>query len=133
MKLLLDTCALLWALQEPARLSPNARRALLNPSNPIHVSTVSFWEISLKFSIGKLTLENAVPEDFPQFVSDEGWHIMTLGAEAAAGFYALPKVSGHKDPFDRMLIHIAIRDGYHFVSRDSSTGDYADYGLQVCW
>ncbi|MCC5839000.1 MAG: type II toxin-antitoxin system VapC family toxin [Opitutales bacterium] len=133
MNLLLDTCALLWALQAPDHLSLKARRALLNPSNPIHVSTVSFWEISLKFSLGKLTLENAVPGDFPQFVRDEGWHIEPLNAEAAAAFCALSRVSGHKDPFGRLLIHIAIREGYHFVSRDAAAGHYADYGLRVCW
>lgn len=133
MNLLLDTCALLWALQAPERLSAKARRALRNPSNPIIVSTVSFWEISLKFSLGKLKLENAAPEDFPQFVRDEGWHIEPLGAEAAAGFSALPKVSGHKDPFDRLLIYIAIREKFHFVSRDAAVGDYKEFGLQVCW
>lgn len=133
MKLLLDTCALLWALQEPEQLSPKARRALLNGGNSIHVSAVSFWEISLKYSLGKLTLENAVPEDFPDFVREEGWEIVPLSGEVAAGFASLPKVAGHKDPFDRMLIHLALSEGYHFVSRDTGVGGYAKHGLRVCW
>lgn len=133
MNLLLDTCALLWALQDPRKLSVKARRALVDASNPVHVSTVSFWEISLKASIGKLHLDNARPEDFPGFVRDEGWEIVPLDADAAAGYSSLARMSGHKDPFDRMLIHIAISGHYHFVSRDSSTSAYKEHGLRVCW
>ena len=33
MKLLLDTCSLLWALQGPGQLSAPARRALKDPDN----------------------------------------------------------------------------------------------------
>ena len=59
MNLLLDTCTLLWALQDADRLSAPARRALKNPDNTISVSIVSFWEISLKFGLGKLALDGA--------------------------------------------------------------------------
>lgn len=47
MRLLLDTCSLLWALQTPEKLGAKARRALQSEENSIHVSPVSFWEISL--------------------------------------------------------------------------------------
>lgn len=133
MKLLLDTCALLWALNEPKKLSAKARKTLIEPANSIHVSTVSFWEISLKASIGKLELDGVVPQDFPDMVQQEGWEILALDAATAAAFHALPKVDGHKDPFDRMLIHLAIRQGYHFVSKDALAGAYADLGLKLCW
>ncbi len=133
MNLLLDTCALLWALHEPEKLSPKARKALVNRANSIHVSAVSFWEISLKASIGKLSLEGVEPEDFPLMVEQEGWQIIDLDAATAGSFHALPRIEGHKDPFDRMLMHLAIREGYHFVSKDAAVGAYRDLGLKLCW
>ena len=133
MKLLLDTCSLLWALQAPERLSTTAEAALEDANNLIYVSTLSFWEISLKASIGKLIIENAIPEDFPEFVKAEGWDILPLSAESAASYGNLPRVSGHKDPFDRMLAHIAISDNYHLVSSDGPLAQYKTLGLKICW
>ena len=133
MKLLLDTWALLWALHEPKKLSASARKTLIDPANSIHVSAVSFWEISLKSSIGKLDLQGLGPEDFPGMVQAEGWEILVLDALTASSFHALPRIDGHKDPFDRMLIHLAIQERFHFVSKDAAADDYAGLGLRVCW
>lgn len=133
MNLLLDTCSLLWAMTEPNTLSVNARKALRQPANSITVSTVSFWEITLKHSIGKLELEGIKPEDFPDLVREEGWTILPLDAESAAGFGLIKKVKGHQDPFDRMLIHLAISQNYSFVSKDAKAPEYLHLGLKVCW
>lgn len=133
MKLLLDTCSLLWALNDPRKLSAKARRSLVDPSNSIHVSAVSFWEISLKYSIGKLSLEGIEPTDFPALVAGESWEILPLDAGTAASFHELPRAENHKDPFDRMLIHLAVGGGYYFVSKDGATDGYARLGLKVCW
>ena len=105
----------------------------MDPSHLIYVSAVSFWEISLKYSIGKLDLEGVTPEDFPELVNEEAWEMLPLEAADAAGFHRLPTVGGHKDPFDRMLIHLAIQGGYRFVSKDAAVNDYADQGLMVFW
>lgn len=102
-------------------------------NNPIFVSAVSFWEISLKAGIGKLELDRIRSENFPEMVEAEGWQILPLDAVTAAGYGSLPKVDGHKDPFDRMLIHLAIREGFHFVSKDAAVEAYLELGLKVCW
>lgn len=133
MNLLLDTCALIWTLCEPDALSPKARKALRDPAHSVYVSTVSFWEIALKASIGKLELEGVRAEDFPALVDGEDWNVIPLDAETAAGFGRIPKVAGHQDPFDRMLIHLAIGGGYHFVSKDACVAEYMKLGLKVCW
>jgi PIN domain nuclease of toxin-antitoxin system len=131
--LLLDTCSLIWALQEPEKLSAKARKALEDTKNPIFVSAISFWEISLKASIGKLSVENAEPEDFPGFVQDQGWETLSLSAVVAASYAKLPRIDSHKDPFDRMLIHTAILRQFHLVSSDRHLPKYRPYGLQICW
>lgn len=132
MRLLLDTCSLLWALQTPEKLGGKARRALQSEENSIHVSPVSFWEISLKFALGKLQIEGASPEDMPDFVASEGWHLLELQASTIASFHGLPIVSGHKDPFDRLLIWTAIRENLTFVSKDGALPEYEALGLKIC-
>ena len=62
MSYLLDTHALLWSLFEPDRLGPAARRTIASRRQRVCVSTVSLWEISLKFGIGKLELRGVTPE-----------------------------------------------------------------------
>jgi PIN domain nuclease of toxin-antitoxin system len=47
-----DTQHVLWILMDPSRLSARSRRVLGDSSTLEYVSTVSFWEISLKYSIG---------------------------------------------------------------------------------
>jgi PIN domain nuclease of toxin-antitoxin system len=132
MRLLLDTCSLLWALQAPRRLNPAARRAMEDGKNTIHVCPLSFWEISLKSSLGKLEIQGASPVDIPRMASESGWHIAPFLPETAATFHMLPRVSGHKDPFDRMLVWMAIREQFTFVSRDGHLPQYISLGLKVC-
>ena len=133
MKLLLDTCSLLWALQDVARLSATARQSLQNPKNEVLVSPVSFWEISLKNGLGKLTLDGARPEDFPGFALAAGWLILPLSPEIAAGCGRLPRVPKHRDPFDRLLVWTAIREELALVSRDGAMRAYVPHGLKICW
>ena len=133
MKLLLDTCSLLWALQDADRLSAPARRALKNPGNTVSVSVVSFWEIGLKFGLGKLALDGAEPEDFPRFVADAGWQIHPLSPRLAASAGRLPRLPEHRDPFDRLLIWTAISENFSLVSQDEAFAEYVPHGLKLCW
>jgi PIN domain nuclease of toxin-antitoxin system len=132
-KLLLDTCCVLWALQDAQRLSAPARTALRDPINTILVSPISFWEISLKSALGKLTLHQASPEDIPDFALDAGWEIHPLSSKTAASVGRLPQVPRHRDPFDRLLVWTAISENIHLVSRDNAMALYAPHGLKTCW
>ncbi|BET68608.1 type II toxin-antitoxin system VapC family toxin [Opitutales bacterium ASA1] len=133
MNLLLDTCSLLWALQDADQLSADARRALLDPANTISVSVVSFWEIGLKSGLGKLVLHQATPEDIPRFVEESGWTIHPLSPATAAGVGRLPRPSDHRDPFDRLLVWTAIHEGFSLVSGDDALPHYVPHGLKICW
>ncbi len=132
MKLLLDTCCLLWALQQPRKLTARARLCLQDPDNSVFVSSLSFWEISLKASLGKMSIEGAELEEFPGFVGDAGWSILPFSPETVASIARLPRSDGHKDPFDRMLIWTAIREDLTLVSKDRSLPAYESFGLRLC-
>lgn len=56
MKLLLDTHAFLWAIGNDKQLSAKVATAFLDPDNTLYLSAASYWEISIKYSIGKISL-----------------------------------------------------------------------------
>jgi PIN domain nuclease of toxin-antitoxin system len=54
--LLLDTHALLWFLNDDARLVPTAKALIENPANRKLVSIATCWEIAIKVGLKKLDL-----------------------------------------------------------------------------
>jgi len=50
---LLDTHMLLWAGEYPEKLSPTASALLQDQGNEFVFSTVSVWEVAIKFSQGR--------------------------------------------------------------------------------
>lgn len=56
MRILLDTCDFLWFISGDAALTARTRQELQNSSNEVFLSAVSFWEIVIKHTLGKLPL-----------------------------------------------------------------------------
>ena len=107
MNYLLDTHVFIWAIKERKKLSPVVIETLENADNSVFVSAITFWEISLKFSIGKLELRNILPEEFPEAALQMGFELIPLSPNESASHHKL-KLTQHKDPLDRMLIWQAI-------------------------
>jgi PIN domain nuclease of toxin-antitoxin system len=134
MKYLIDTHTLLWAITDDDELSEAARELLSFPDkNDILVSTVSFWEIAIKTSIGKLNLENFDFFRLQEYCDGLGFSVLKLDAQDSLYYAKLPLKEKHKDPFDRMLIATAINNGFTFVSRDHNMPLYREDGLSVFW
>jgi PIN domain nuclease of toxin-antitoxin system len=132
MSYLLDTHTFIYSAFDSPELGKKTRKMLLDGGNEISVSVVTFWEISLKYALGKLRLNNVVPDDLPGICEEMSFSILEFSATDAATFYRLPKLS-HKDPFDRMLIWQAIRRNLTLISKDASFKEYARLGLQVAY
>jgi PIN domain nuclease of toxin-antitoxin system len=132
MMCLLDTHSFLWSAFTPRRLSKSARAAILDPENDVAVSAVTFWEISLKHGLGKITLEGIGPENMPDTARRMGYELVALSSDDAASFHQLPR-GEHRDPFDRMLAWQAISRRWTLVSRDSAFTAYRPNGLKVLW
>lgn len=130
MNYLLDTHTFLWAAFSPSKLSTKARNEIRSAENQVCISLISFWEISLKYSLGKIALANCTPADMPDTAAQMGFEIIQLGAQDTASFYQLPKVA-HKDPFDRMIIWQAIQQQLVLISKDASFPEYRQFGLKV--
>lgn len=132
MTYLLDTHTLLWTLFEDEKLSAKARDAISNAENEIYVSVISYWEISLKYALGKLELEGITPDELPEKAKEIDIETMDLSEEDAITFYKLPRLK-HKDPFDRLIIWQAIRRDLPLISKDKSMEDYQPFGLVALW
>jgi PIN domain nuclease of toxin-antitoxin system len=124
LKLLLDTHALLWALEGGARLSHAARLAIRDGENDVLVSAASAWEIAIKKALGRLQ----VPDHLAEVVDRAGFTRRPLGFAEARRLETLPLL--HGDPFDRMLIAHALEEGAALVTRDAQI---ARYRVPIVW
>ncbi|MEW6667076.1 MAG: type II toxin-antitoxin system VapC family toxin [Thermodesulfobacteriota bacterium] len=132
MKCLLDSHSFLWAVFDPDKLSEPARDAIVRPENDVFVSVVTFWEISLKYGLGKLLLPKTDPEDLPGVAKQMGMNTLDLNPLEAAGFHRLPG-RAHRDPFDRLLFWQAIQRKLTLISKDRALDAYSEYGLRTFW
>jgi len=130
---LLDTHTLIWTILQTNNLSKKIKEIISNRSNEICVSTVSFWEISLKTRIKKISFENVNINDFPQHAKNMGFTIIDMQENETITFHELPLKKKHKDPFDRMLIWQAITKNMTMISKDESFEQYRKNGLKICW
>ena len=127
---LLDTHYMLWALADTRKIPTSTKNIITNPDHTILVSSISFWEVSLKSSLGKLKITGFSPEDLPGACQQMGFEIESLSAEDSSTYHLL-KATWHRDPFDRMLIWQAIRNEYTLVSADDDVKKYVSEGLKV--
>ena len=121
---LLDTHVLLWSIGQSHLLSAAARELIRDRVNEVVVSSVSLWEISLKYGIGKLVLGSMAPDDIPGYCDSLGFRILDLDPASATTYHTLPRVAEHRDPFDRMLVHQCIRQRATLVTGDSRLAHY---------
>jgi PIN domain nuclease of toxin-antitoxin system len=129
MSFLLDTHSFLWAAMAPEKLSERAK-TVLSDENKIFVSAVSFWEIALKYSLGKLVLGGVAPEQLPAVAQQMKFECIPLDPDESASYRLLPKLA-HKDPFDRMLIWQCMQHQWTLISSDKVLREYQSLGLKL--
>ncbi|MBI2739161.1 MAG: type II toxin-antitoxin system VapC family toxin [Rhodospirillales bacterium] len=112
MRLLLDSNAYIWAITRPAELSTPARQAIEDPENQRFVSVVSLWEMTVKLSVGKLSL----PSNYMDGVDHIGATLLPITVPHLRQVQLLPL--HHRDPFDRMIIAQAQEENLTIVTRD---------------
>jgi PIN domain nuclease of toxin-antitoxin system len=130
---LLDTHTLIWSILDVNRIPVKTRNLIRDAHNPIFVSVISFWEFSIKHSLGKLKSVGLKPEDLPAIVLDYKFSILALKPDEVASAHRLPWVETHKDPFDRIIIWQAIKNNLPLISKDGRLTDYERYGLKLIW
>lgn len=120
MKYLLDTNALIFSLCNPNELSKSARK-IITLERELFVSVVSFWEIAIKQSIGKLAIESDIPR-IEEICKERGIQVISILSEEIEGIKKLPKF--HNDPFDRIIISQALQNDFCIITRDTIVPKY---------
>jgi PIN domain nuclease of toxin-antitoxin system len=128
-RLLLDTHALIWAVQAPDRLGDDSRAELIADGAEVFASHVSLWEMAIKRRIGKLdALDLPALEWFDAYVPRSGMRPLPITAGHLGAVEYLPAL--HNDPFDRLLVAQARLNGLTIVTRDALV---AQYDIAVIW
>lgn len=124
--LLLDTHAFIWFSENAPNLSV-ALKDRIESADFVYVSIASLWEIAIKISIGKLTLQ-ADYADIEAQLPAAGILLLPISFADTVRVRNLPL--HHRDPFDRILIAQAINHSLVLVSRDEMFDAYA---VQRLW
>ncbi|MBB3840307.1 PIN domain nuclease of toxin-antitoxin system [Runella defluvii] len=119
MMYLLDTHTMLWYLEDNPQLSSKVKKLIENETCFVHI--ISFWEIAIKISIGKLSLSYDLDQLISQ-VQKEAITILPISENAIKTVKELPLY--HRDPFDRLLIAEALSNNYVFLSVDNQIDPY---------
>jgi len=122
MRLLLDTHVFLWWLGDDRRLSAGLRRRIGASDADVLVSAASIWEMSIKLSLGKLSLEGADTNRLEELIGQCGFGDLPVTARHASMVSTLPR--HHGDPFDRLLIAQTRAENATLVSVDPAMRAY---------
>lgn len=128
MKLLLDTHALLWWLEDAPSLSAKAKAVISDSAADVLVSTASIWEVAIKARLGRLDLPDDLEAFFTRQLAINGFDILPVHLRHAALVRHLD--DHHRDPFDRLLIAQAKSENVPLISRDPKL---SAYDVEVIW
>lgn len=118
MKYLLDTCVLIRALEENIAKLGSLAAIIEDLNNEIAISVVSYWEITIKSSLGKLEI---VP-NWIDYIDETGFYWLNLEPKHISFLENLPMI--HNDPFDRLLISQAKAEQMKLLTTDKKILQY---------
>ena len=128
MRGLIDTQAVLWAAEDPSKLSPAAASIIQNPANDLFISAATIWEVSIKVGLGKLRISGPYRQWMDRALADLAAKVLPITVAYADAQASLPL--HHRDPFDRLLIAQAISEGIPIVGADIQ---FDAYGVHRIW
>jgi PIN domain nuclease of toxin-antitoxin system len=128
MKLLLDTHSFLWFIEGNLNLSNTARSLIEDEGNQRLLSIASLWEMAIKVSMNKLTLQTAFTNLVIQQVYGNAIEVLEIRPEHLDVLAKMP--FHHKDPFDRLIIAQSIAESIAVISKD---GEFGKYPVTLLW
>lgn len=124
---LFDTHALIWWLEGDPKFPVSSHERLLSNEHRLWVSPISFWEISVKRSIGKLDLSESTDQMWLS-IENQGFSLLPIQLPHLIQLEELP--FHHRDPFDRLLIAQAQTANLTILTQD---GQFAKYDVATEW
>ena len=128
MRVLIDSHALIWYVEQDNLLSLASHAAISDPANDLLLSAGSIWEIGIKVGLGKIVLTQPFKTWMNQAVSDLHVTVLPLSVEYVDVQSNLPK--HHGDPFDRLIVAQSIVEQVSIISADANLDAY---GITRIW
>jgi PIN domain nuclease of toxin-antitoxin system len=123
MKILLDTCAIIWAISEPGLLSKKVRDLITEDNTEIFVSPISCAEIACAQLRKKLILDRHWKIWFRHFIEINNWEIIPIDLAVIEEAYSLPSTF-HSDPADRLIVATCRLNRMSLISKDEKILKY---------
>jgi len=116
-KLLLDTCAIIWSVSMPEKLSEKATALLGEADTEVFVSPISCAELACLQERGRIELDCHWKTWFDRYVEMNGWQLIDISLEIIQDAFALP-APFHSDPTDRIIAATARTHGLSLATGD---------------
>ena len=126
MKVLIDTQILIWWQLNDPRLHANICDLLTCLENTVCVSQISLVEIAIKQKIVKLPELDVTMDTLVRLIEQDGFMMLPLQIHHIDAYSEIPLFPEHRDPFDRLLLAIALSENIPIVSSDKNFGLYND-------
>lgn len=131
MRVLLDTQSIVWSLEDRQKLSVRAQQTIL-AAQTVFISPVSFYELAIKIRIGKAIGSKRPLDDIIAESLASGFQWLSLDRSHLTAYDHIPLYEDHRDPFDRMILAIALAENLTLVSSDTNFPRYSDL-VNVLW
>ena len=128
MRALLDTHTFLWWITDDTRLSPRARKLIVDGHNRLFFSAASGWEIAIKARLGRLGFPTEPSAFIPKQLAQNSIGVLPVHLSHALHVYGLP--GHHRDPFDRILIAQSQLEDLPILTADPLV---AQYEVDTIW
>jgi PIN domain nuclease of toxin-antitoxin system len=123
--MLLDTNVIIWMLTAPERFG-NTTRRLLEQTEKLNVSVATQYEIAIKERLGRFELLDKAEVE----MSNQSIMQIPLGIGQLRQLADLKRLK-HRDPFDLLIIALAIERKLTLVTSDRKILDMRLPGLQL--
>jgi PIN domain nuclease of toxin-antitoxin system len=123
MKLLLDTCCIIWAISQPSAISKTSKKFLIAGESEIHVSVISVAEIACAVDRGRIVIDRHWKKWFRHFINLNDWQVDSIDLDIMEEAYSLPETF-HADPADRIITATSRLRNYTLLTADKKILSY---------
>ena len=123
MTVVLDTCAIVWAVSDPVRLPDIVSGILTADDTRVCVSAISCAEIACATQRGRIDIDRHWRLWFRHYVELNGWTVLPIDLDTVEEAYALPDPF-HRDPADRLIVAAARGLSAPVVTADARILEY---------
>ncbi|MBN2442764.1 MAG: type II toxin-antitoxin system VapC family toxin [Spirochaetales bacterium] len=123
MNILLDTCAIIWAISEPSQLSEKAKKLIRTADSQITVSAISCGEIACAVERNRIDINMHWKKWFNHYIALNNWKCFDISLKIIEEAYSLPG-EFHQDPSDRIIVATARLHSLQIITADKKILNY---------